>query len=179
MDRRENRRSMVGSYGAGCDRAPGRRRPQRRGCMQRGVRRGSPGDPVRPGRRGEAGRSGGWTCVRPDADAERGPCLSRRAGPDRRRSPRGGGGIGVVRDRAPRVAVVGGGVSGLTTAHRLLDGDPSTEVVVFEADERVGGKLRTVVVGGLTLPAGADSFLARKPWAVDLCRGLGLGPELL
>jgi oxygen-dependent protoporphyrinogen oxidase len=84
-----------------------------------------------------------------------------------------------VRDHGRRVAIVGGGVSGLATAYRLLAVEPSTEVVVFEADERVGGKLRTVVVGGLTLPAGADSFLARKPWAVDLCRELGLGPELV
>jgi oxygen-dependent protoporphyrinogen oxidase len=84
-----------------------------------------------------------------------------------------------MRDGAPRVAVVGGGVSGLTTAHRLLAGESPPDVIVFEADEAVGGKLQSVVVGGLTLPAGADSFLARKPWAVDLCRELGLGPELV
>ncbi|HSL11975.1 MAG TPA: protoporphyrinogen oxidase [Actinomycetota bacterium] len=78
-----------------------------------------------------------------------------------------------------RVVVVGGGVSGLTTAYRLVTRDPSLDVVVLEASERPGGKLATVEVAGLTLPAGADAFLARKPWAVDLCRELGLGKELV
>ena len=49
---------------------------------------------------------------------------------------------------------------------------------MLEAGDRPGGKLRSTEVGGLTLPAGADSFLARKPWAVDLCKELGLGGEL-
>jgi oxygen-dependent protoporphyrinogen oxidase len=78
-----------------------------------------------------------------------------------------------------RVAVIGGGVSGLTTAYRLGGLDDSPDVTVFEADPEPGGKLRSVQVGDLTLPAGADSFLARKPWAVELCRELGLGAELV
>jgi len=78
-----------------------------------------------------------------------------------------------------RIAVVGGGVGGLTVAHRLLGRDPSADVVVLEAAERPGGKLTTVTVGGLELPAGPDSFLARKPWAVELCRELGIGNELV
>lgn len=76
-----------------------------------------------------------------------------------------------------RVVVVGGGVSGLTTAHRLATADPGLDVTVLESEDRVGGKLADVIVDGLSLPAGADSFLARKPWAVDLCRELGLGLE--
>ena len=79
----------------------------------------------------------------------------------------------------PRVVIVGAGVSGLTVAHRLGARDPSCRIVVLEASDAVGGKLRDVSVGGLTLPAGADSFLARKPWAVDLCRELGIGRELV
>jgi oxygen-dependent protoporphyrinogen oxidase len=78
-----------------------------------------------------------------------------------------------------RVVVVGGGVSGLTTAYRLVRNAPDLDVVVLEASERPGGKLATVDVGGLMLPAGADAFLARKPWAVDLCRELGLGKDLI
>ena len=50
---------------------------------------------------------------------------------------------------------------------------------MLEAGDRPGGKLRSTEVGGLTLPAGADSFVARKPWAVDLCKELGLGGELI
>ena len=73
-----------------------------------------------------------------------------------------------------RVVVVGGGVAGLTVAHRLVEGDPSIEVAVLEATERPGGKLADVEVRGVRVPAGADAFVARKPWAVDLCRDLGL-----
>ena len=50
---------------------------------------------------------------------------------------------------------------------------------MLEANERPGGKLRSVPVGDLLLPSGADSFLARKPWAVELCKELGIGGELV
>ena len=79
----------------------------------------------------------------------------------------------------PRIVVVGAGVTGLTVAYRLGQRDPSCEVVVLEVADAPGGKLRSVEVGGLSLPAGADSFLARKPWAVELCRELGIGGELV
>lgn len=78
-----------------------------------------------------------------------------------------------------RVVVVGAGVAGLTAAYRLTRNEDPPAVTVLEADERVGGKIRSVEVGGLTLDAGADSFVARKPWAGDLCRELGLGRELV
>jgi oxygen-dependent protoporphyrinogen oxidase len=74
-----------------------------------------------------------------------------------------------------RVVVVGGGVSGLTVAYRLRGRASPPDVVVLEAESHVGGKLTTTTVGGLDLPAGPDSFVARKPWAVELCRELGLG----
>jgi oxygen-dependent protoporphyrinogen oxidase len=77
------------------------------------------------------------------------------------------------------VVVVGGGVAGVTAAYRLTRAADAPQVTVLEADARVGGKLRTVAVGDLELEAGADSFVARKPWAVDLCRELGLGRELV
>ena len=73
-----------------------------------------------------------------------------------------------------RVVVVGGGVSGLAAAHRLLDADPALDLAVLESGPDVGGRLRTANVGGLELASGPDSFVARKPWAVDLCRELGL-----
>ena len=76
------------------------------------------------------------------------------------------------------VVVVGGGVSGLATAYRLLEADPSLDVTVLEASDRSGGKLRNVMVDDLPLPGGADSFLARKPWALELCRELGIAGEL-
>ncbi|MGZ5297313.1 MAG: FAD-dependent oxidoreductase, partial [Actinomycetota bacterium] len=76
-----------------------------------------------------------------------------------------------------RVVVVGGGISGLTTAYRLAAA--GIDVTVREASDRPGGKLGTAQVGDLRLETGADSFVARKPWAVDLCRELGLAGELV
>jgi len=75
---------------------------------------------------------------------------------------------------SPQVVVVGAGVSGLTTAYRALQREPSLEVIVLEAGGSPGGMCRPVEVGGLRLPAGPDGFLARKPWAVDLCTELGI-----
>jgi oxygen-dependent protoporphyrinogen oxidase len=80
---------------------------------------------------------------------------------------------------ATKVVVIGGGVSGLATAYRVMKADPSIDVVVLEANDRPGGKVRSVQVGDLVLPSGADSFLARKPWAVQLCKELGIGDELV
>jgi oxygen-dependent protoporphyrinogen oxidase len=73
------------------------------------------------------------------------------------------------------VVVVGAGVAGLTTAYRLAKA--RIEVVVREASGRPGGRLGTVTVGGLSVEAGADSFVARKPWAAELCRELRLPVE--
>ena len=61
-------------------------------------------------------------------------------------------------------------MSGLTAAHRLRGNEPVPQVMVLEAAAHTGGKLASAEVGGLRVPAGADSFLARKPWAVELCR---------
>lgn len=77
------------------------------------------------------------------------------------------------------VVVVGGGITGLTAAYRLAKGDGAAEVVVLETDPTPGGKVRSAEVADLTLEAGPDSLLARKPWAVDLCRELGLGEDLV
>ena len=78
---------------------------------------------------------------------------------------------------AGRVVVIGGGISGLTTAYRLAAA--GVDVTVREASDRAGGKLGTTQVGDVRLETGADSFVARKPWAVDLCRELGLAGELV
>lgn len=79
-----------------------------------------------------------------------------------------------------RVVVVGGGVAGLATAYRLASAVPDApEVLVLEAEDAPGGKVRSAVLGGIELEAGPDSLLTRKPWAVELCRELGLGDDLV
>ncbi|MEQ0557624.1 protoporphyrinogen oxidase [Amycolatopsis sp. NEAU-NG30] len=74
-----------------------------------------------------------------------------------------------------RVAVVGGGISGLTAAYRLrrLLG-PDAEIVVFEKTKTPGGKLRTAELAGVPYDVGAEAFLVRRPEMLALVRELGL-----
>ena len=78
-----------------------------------------------------------------------------------------------------RVAVIGGGISGLAAAHRLRELDPAVEVTLFERSERLGGVLRTTRAQGYLIEHGADSFITNLPWGVDLCRRLGIDGQLL
>lgn len=76
-----------------------------------------------------------------------------------------------------RVAVVGGGITGLAAAWELLGA--GVEVTLFEAGARLGGKIVTDDVAGRPVDLGPDAFLARVPHALDLCRELGLEGELV
>ena len=85
-------------------------------------------------------------------------------------------------NRPARVVVVGGGITGLVAAYRLTsaaDGAAPVQVTLVESSPRLGGKVRTGDVGGLLVETGPDSFVVRKPWAVDLATELGLGPDLI
>jgi protoporphyrinogen/coproporphyrinogen III oxidase len=77
-----------------------------------------------------------------------------------------------------RFVVVGAGVTGLTAAYRLTQA--GHDVTVLEASEIIGGKLRTTPFAGApAVDEGADVFLARVPWATELCQELGLGDDLI
>lgn len=80
-----------------------------------------------------------------------------------------------------RVAVVGGGITGLAAALRLRDRlGSSARITVWEKDSAPGGKLRTGNVAGQRLELGAEAFLVREPGgdgdsaAVALAHRLGL-----
>jgi oxygen-dependent protoporphyrinogen oxidase len=81
--------------------------------------------------------------------------------------------------RILRVAVVGGGVSGLAAAHRIGHDLPGADVVVLEASGRLGGSLHTVEVGGVVVDVGAEAMLNRRPEAVDLAAEVGLQADLV
>lgn len=79
---------------------------------------------------------------------------------------------------AERVLIVGGGVSGLATAHFLRRlGIPS---LLFEKTDRLGGLIKTDFIEGCRLEAGPDSYIAAKPAVTDLARELdGLGDQII
>jgi len=74
-----------------------------------------------------------------------------------------------------RVAIVGGGITGLAAASALR----GHNVTLLERESRLGGKILTERIDGFLLEAGPDSFLTTKPEAVALCRTLGLGDDLV
>jgi oxygen-dependent protoporphyrinogen oxidase len=76
-----------------------------------------------------------------------------------------------------RVAVVGGGITGLAAAWEAMGRE--AEVTVFEAGDTWGGKLRTTPLAGRPVDEGADAFLARVPEATALATELGLGAQLV
>jgi oxygen-dependent protoporphyrinogen oxidase len=77
-----------------------------------------------------------------------------------------------------RVVVVGAGIAGLSCAFDLITHDPSLDVMLLEADDRTGGKIHTTPFAGLAVDEAADAFLARVPWAHELCAELDLASEL-
>ncbi|HEX6304014.1 MAG TPA: protoporphyrinogen oxidase [Anaerolineales bacterium] len=81
-----------------------------------------------------------------------------------------------------RVVIAGGGIAGLAAAYYLQKkaAEESIElhISVLEADDRWGGKITTDRVDGFVVEGGPDTFLRTKPWAVDLCRELGLKERL-
>ncbi len=89
----------------------------------------------------------------------------------------------MTNERRPRrIAVLGGGISGLAAAYglaRAREGGAGIEEFLIEANDRLGGVLRTERVEGFVVEAGPDSFLTEKPEAAALCRELGLGDSLL
>jgi protoporphyrinogen/coproporphyrinogen III oxidase len=82
-----------------------------------------------------------------------------------------------------RIAIIGGGISGLSAAFELEElhrnASANVEYVLYEASARLGGVLRTEYIDGCVVEAGPDSFITEKPWAADLSRALGLGDQLI
>ena len=76
-----------------------------------------------------------------------------------------------------KIAIIGAGLAGLTAAYELRGTD--TKVDVYEATDRIGGKLHTVAFEGGPTDMGAEAFMARRQDAVDFFTELGLKDSLV
>lgn len=76
----------------------------------------------------------------------------------------------------PRIAVIGGGITGLAAAYELREG---ADVTIFEATDRLGGKVLTEELDGIQIEAGPDSLLARDDAPIRLLEELGLAADIV
>ncbi|MGA9647874.1 MAG: protoporphyrinogen oxidase [Candidatus Korobacteraceae bacterium] len=81
-----------------------------------------------------------------------------------------------------RIAIIGGGISGLSAAFYLQKARAAgadLEYTLFESGQRLGGSMYSDRVEGCLVEAGPDSFLTEKPWALSLCKDLGIADQLI
>jgi protoporphyrinogen/coproporphyrinogen III oxidase len=75
-----------------------------------------------------------------------------------------------------RIAIIGGGISGLALACELMGKERGFDVRVFEADSRPGGKIYTEKADGYVCEAGVNGFLNSKPATLELAGRINLPP---
>jgi oxygen-dependent protoporphyrinogen oxidase len=82
-----------------------------------------------------------------------------------------------------KLTVIGGGVAGLAAAHRAIEvareRGVELELTLLETRDRLGGTIATEHADGFLVESGPDSFISEKPWALALCRRLGLEDRLV
>ncbi len=83
-----------------------------------------------------------------------------------------------VAERSYDVIVVGGGISGLTTAYYLLKRLPSLSLLLVESSPKLGGTMQTRHVEGFIIEEGPNGFLDNKPYTLELVKYLGMEGEL-
>lgn len=82
-----------------------------------------------------------------------------------------------------KVAIVGGGITGLSAAYHLQEhavkNGLSLELTVIEASHRLGGKIQSLEKDGYIIDRGADSFFEGHENIADLADELGIGDQLV
>ena len=82
-------------------------------------------------------------------------------------------------ERKRHIAIIGGGISGVTAAYQIATRHKDISFTLYEASDRLGGTVETVHQDGFTMERGPDSWVSEKPWARDLAIELGLADEIL
>jgi len=78
-----------------------------------------------------------------------------------------------------RIVIIGGGISGLAAAHRVLELNQAAHVTILEASDRLGGTIQTEHRDGFLIERGPDSFISEKPHAIALAKRLGIEAQLI
>jgi oxygen-dependent protoporphyrinogen oxidase len=81
-----------------------------------------------------------------------------------------------------RIAILGGGISGLAAAFELEKARQRGADIdwhLYEATDRLGGIVETTQLDGFTLEGGPDGWVSDKPWARELAIELGLERDLI
>jgi oxygen-dependent protoporphyrinogen oxidase len=81
------------------------------------------------------------------------------------------------------IVIIGAGIAGLSTAYYLnqrsrQQGEP-LEITLLEKEGRLGGSILTEGADGFLMEKGPDCFISEKPWALHLCRELGIEGEVV
>ena len=80
-------------------------------------------------------------------------------------------------DENVKISIVGAGISGLATAQAILARKPDVDIVIFEAEQRVGGKVWTEIgPEGYLCEGGVNGFLNKIPRTLELCDEAGVSP---
>jgi oxygen-dependent protoporphyrinogen oxidase len=75
-----------------------------------------------------------------------------------------------------RIAIVGGGISGLSLAYCLFEKDPSCDIIVLESERRPGGKIWTDRADGFLCEGGVNGFLDNRPKTLELSQKVAIKP---
>ncbi|MEH6944074.1 protoporphyrinogen oxidase [Bacillus sp. JJ722] len=89
----------------------------------------------------------------------------------------------MVEEKRSKVVIIGGGITGLTTAYYLLQEKKNQslpiDIVLIETSSRLGGKIQTTIRDGFIIEGGPDCFLERKTSATRLAKEVGMEHELV
>lgn len=81
------------------------------------------------------------------------------------------------------VVIVGGGITGLSTAYflhkQLSEQQRQARIILVEASQVLGGKIKTLRKQGFIMETGADSIVARKPNVAPLLQELGMSEDVV
>lgn len=86
---------------------------------------------------------------------------------------------GSVKKLSKKIAIIGAGITGLSSAYFIKKQDPTIEITIFEASNRPGGKIQTYRHEGYTIELGPESYLGRKTIMTDMAKDIGLENDLI